>query len=418
MKNICFFLVLFITAMMMIMALGCKNEVAGPLWDQTAPTVAGTPTITSVIPVQATAGVNTITIQGVGFSDSLSDMSVYFNSTTVEILNNSSTSITVRRPNVASSTAIIKVVSAKAYIAGKMSPYRVDQVFDKYGSFLDNIALGPVCFNGDTMYVLQTASPYYWYRVTPNGIKSTDTLTGLARRIPYDVRIHNGFLCWMGNNREILQVNLTTRVASRWIQLPSGVLSKFGDFGSNNYFYTGATGTDLCIVPPTAAGTLLTSVAKEGEYLAEEILAVRICNNYVYVASRTNKTTPVIIYKHLIGTGATLGLRQLVVDMSTTVFSSRTVKALSFSSSGTMFVITDAPNPILIFNGTKLDYFYKDIVTHNVNNAPSFWLAKQAYWGSTNNLYLIGNDSLAATSAADKWNVLKVDMGTTGVPYY
>ena len=223
----------------------------------------------------------------------------------------------------------------------------------------------------------------------------------------------------MGNNREILQVNLTTRVTSRWIQLPQGgVVSKFGDFGSNNYFYTGATSTDLCIVPPTTAGTILSSVAKEGEYIAEEILAVRVCNNYVYVASRTNGAAPAIIYKHLIGTGATLGSRQLVLDMSTTAFSSRSVKALSFSSSGTMFVITDAPNPILVFDGTKLDYFYKEIISHSVNNSTSYWLAKQAYWGTTNNLYLIGNDSLTATAAADRWNVLKVDMGTLGAPYY
>ena len=409
----CLLVVILLVAMQ-----GCKYEVAEPMWDKPAPETT-TPAITGIVPSQGTAGVNFITIQGQQFSDSIADMSVYFNTTLAEIISLSHSSITVRRPNMFDPSATVKVISSKAYLAVKTGPYRVDKVFDQYGSFLDNVTLGPVCFNGDTMYVLETATPYYWFKVTPNGIKTRDTLTGSVRRIPYDVRIHNGILYWMGNNREILQVNLATRVTSRWIQLPQGgVVSKFGDFGSNNYFYTGATSTDLCIVPPTTAGTTLSSVAKEGEYIAEEILAVRVFNNYVYVASRPNSAAPAIIYKHLIGTGATLGSRQLVLDMSTTVFSSRSVKALSFSSSGTMFVITDAPNPILVFDGTKLDYFYKEIISHSVNNSTSYWLAKQAYWGTTNNLYLIGNDSLTATAAADRWNVLKIDMGTLGAPYY
>jgi hypothetical protein len=118
------------------------------------------------------------------------------------------------------------------------------------------------------------------------------------------------------------------------------------------------------------------------------------------------------------------------LDMGLTSFSDRLVKGLSFAANGTMYITVDAPNPILIYNGTTVDYFYKEIASHSVNNATSYWYAKQSVWGATtaspatnlttNNLYFIGYDTLTASgaAAADRWNVLKMDMGATGARFY
>jgi hypothetical protein len=409
-------MVFIVLAVLMVASTGCKNEIAQPTVSNFIPT---SPVITGVIPANgAPAGVNTITIQGQNFSDSLSEMVVYFNTTEAEAMSLSSSSITVRRPNMHALDASIKVVSSKSYKAISIGPYNVEQVFETFSTFLENIQLGAIAFNGDTLYTTEYLIPYTLYKVTPDGNKTALTLSGSARRTPYDLRAHNDTLFWMGNNREILRVNLKTLIASRWTQLPQGgPLSKFGDFGSNGYFYTGASSTDLCIVPPNPA-TSLTTVIKEGEYLAEEILAVRAFNNDIYVASRTVAGAPNRIYKHTIGTAGTLNSRTLVLDLATTTFSSVLVKAISFSNSGTLFITVDASNPLLVYDGATLDYFYKGILSHTDGAITAYWTGKQAYWGNQNYLYMIGSDTAAASTAQYKWNILKVNMGTAGAAYY
>jgi hypothetical protein len=417
MKEYRFLLMVFIVlAVSMELFVSCKNEVTQP--SVTNFTVT-TPVLTGVVPASAApAGVNTITIQGLNFSDSLSDMVVYFNSTVAENLSLSGSSITVRRPNMHDPAATIRVVSSKAYFAAKVSPYQVDQVLERFSSFFDNITLGALASNGDTLYVAGYLTPYTLYKVAPDGNKTTLTLTGSARRTPFDLRARHDTLFWMGNNREILRVNLKTFVTSRWTQLPQsiGALSKFGDFGSNGYFYTGAASTDLLIIPPNPPASM-TTVNKEGEYTTEEILAVRAFSNDIYVASRT-VGAPMKIYKHAIGTAGALGARTLVLDMGTTIFSSALVRAISFSNSGKLYITIDAPNSLLVYDGSTLDYFYKGIISHTEGSTTAYWTGKQAYWGNQNYLYMIGNDTTSTSDAQYRWNLLKINMGTLGAPYY
>jgi hypothetical protein len=416
MKLSIYLLIVFLFTTIILIMIGCKYDVAEPMWDKT--TLTGIqPVITSISPSSgALPGVNIITIQGNNFRDSIVDNNVTFDATTAEVISSSNSSITVRRPNLVAVAATVKLVCTGAAIVAKMDQYRVDKVFEKFGLFADNIPLGAVSFYVDTLYVIGSDISYTTWKVTPDGQSTKLTLTGSARRFPTDVRIHNGILYWMGNNREILQVNLSTHVTSRWTQLPGGKFSKFGDFGSNNYFYAGGASTDLCIIPPNPPVSVTPTY--EGEYATEEILAVRVYNGYVYVAARANTATPAKIWKHLIGTGAALGTRDPVLDMSTTGFASRLVRAISLSSTGTLYITTDAPNPILVWDGTTLDYFYKDICSHTINNNQSYWFGKQAYWGNQNYLYMIGQDTLAASAPAETWNILRFDMGTTGAPNY
>ena len=74
------------------------------------------------------------------------------------------------------------------------------------------------------------------------------------------------------------------------------------------------------------------------------------------------------------------------------------------SSDGTLYILTDSPNPLLIVdpNTKKIDYFYKTIV-------PSY--GKSIFWGNENYLYMMcGN-----TSPAQEWKFYKIDMGVAGV---
>jgi hypothetical protein len=431
MKEYRFLLMVFIVLISLtVFMIGCKDEVAQPSTSNYTPI---TPSLTTIIPANAAvAGVNTITIQGQNFSDSLSDMAVYFNTTQAEILSLSKTSITVRRPNMYDPAAVIKVVSSKAYVAAKVSPYQVDQVLDKYGMFADNINLAGISFNGDTMYAVASNAPYTIWKVTPDGVKTTFIDTVKGGGVPAGIRIHNGTLYWLSGPLlgyyRIYKIDLSTRVLSLYEKSSAQARqTKIADFGPNNYLYaSGMTSTFVSaglfiLRPPASASDTSVAPTVVTGYAAEIVRDIRVNGNYCYVASTTTAAPAAKIYRHLIGgSGASLGARELVFDLGKTQFSSRTLKSISFAASGTMYITTEAANPLLVVTSdSTADYFYKEIMSHTVDNAPSYWYGKQSYWGATNNLFMVGYDTTSASVAgADRWNVFKVSMGTAGAAYY
>jgi hypothetical protein len=390
---------------------GCKYDVVDPLWDQPY-TVRATPVISQIQPSSAPAGVNTILITGQNLNGVPDTNGVYFGTTPAQIVTKSATSITVRRPALVTDSCTVKIVSDSAVVVARARFGKIDLVMERVGNFKDNIALGAVALDSlGNLFVASGVTPVGIWKVTPAGDKTSLAISGLALRPPFDGKLRSGVLYLLGNNREIQQVNLATGVSSRWTQMPSGRVVKFGDFDANGYFYTGGvTGSDLCIVPPNPPSTLtLAQIGLAGSYAAEEILAVKVSGGYLYVASRTSATSPAIIWRHAVSAGGQLAAREQVLDLSAhSGFSTLLVRAIAFSASGQMCLTTDAPDPLLIWTpaSTSLDYFYKGIV-------PPY--GKHSIWGSSTLLYVISGDVNNADSGL-RWNVARVDMGTAGAP--
>lgn len=403
---------LFMAALMLVIA-GCEFNATQPLWYQPAP-ATGTVTITGIDPAEATPGENYITIYGTnldGAIDSLAILNentnvdttliyrgVYFGNVLADVAEYSSTSIKVRRPNLESDSCIVKIASNNALVVAKYAtPYKIDGVLQRYGLFTENMELAALTADKDENLYVVTSGNKYIYKITPSGDK---TKIATAVRVPYDATFGpDGRLYLAGNNRDISVLNLETGEVALWLKLPSGKVVKFGDFGANGYFYTGGNKTDLVVVSPSL------ETATAGFYANDEILAVRVYNGYVYVASRPTATTnPAKIWKHALAADGSVGSRELVLDMSTAGgFSSRVIKSFAISSEGRMFLATDSENPILSVDLTtsQVDIFYKGIV-------PAY--CKQMSWGSGNYIYLISGD----TDAGQEWTVYRVDMGETG----
>jgi hypothetical protein len=391
-------MVALISAIFLLLLLlinGCKMDVAEPIWEKpyTAPLI---PKITSVVPTQALAGVSTITINGENFANTTGTNYVYFDNTPSEVISSTSTSIVVRRPNVVNDSAVIKVVSSQALMAVKYSPYKVVQVMERYGDFTENITLNVVVAdNQENLYVIEGRNVH---KVSPNGEKS---VFATANRVSFDAKIGpDGNLYLMGNNRAIDKVDLTTGVVSKWTQVSSGKNIRYGDFDDNGNFYTGGNKTDLFVVESN-----LTLKPTAGYYNGNDILAVRAFNNYVYVVSKKSDYADTAkIYRHQIDVSGNLGVQELVLDMRTTGdHSSSTIKGLTFSTDGIMYLATDAVNPIITFNiaDKKLDFLYKDILHP---------YCKSFCWGSGNFIYMINGDA----TAGEEWTVYRVNVGTTG----
>ena len=315
------------------------------------------------------------------------------------------------RPNLSSDTCTIKVAPHNA-IAEATVPYIVDPVIEQYGGFLQNVQLSAIAVdNSENVYVAENGN-YRIHRATSatdNGFLVVGTDTAKTNGTPWggSVGPDGNLYIMAGTSRYIDKVYLQAdTVTKKWTQLPSGKFVKVGDCGPGGYIFTGGLRTDLCIVPPYAPTTLSSAqIGLAGSYATEEILAVKVYNDTVYVASRKAGTTnPAIIWSHQLITDSTIGPRQQVLDMSTTTFATDLVSGITFSSDGTMYVSTASADPLLVVNRAsgKVDNFYKGIV-------PSY--CSGLCWSKTSNfLYIISGN----TTPAQTWTVYRLDMGSPG----
>jgi len=415
MRPYCFLVVILLVAALIAVMAGCEFDVAQPRWYESLP-ATDVVTITGIDPAEATPGVNFITIPGTNFTGAIDTIDiqnenvdtsfiyngVYFDRVLAEAVEFSATTIKVRRPNLASNSCIVKVVSNSALLVAKYpAPYRIDPVLQRYGTFLDNVALAVVAVDRDeNLYVVETSTKYI-YKVAPNGDKAN---IATATRVPMDASLGpDGNLYLPENNRAIDKVDLAAGTVSRWTQLPSGKVVKFGDFGDNGYFYTGGTRTDLVIVPFDLSTTPTTA----GFYASDEILAIRFYNGNIYVVSRpSGSSDPPKIWRHPIDATGKVGAQELVLDMRATgEFSSRSITAFAFAANGAIYLATDSTNPILIVDPATgmIDFFYKHILLP---------YCKHLAWGNGTYLYMISGD----TNLNQEWTVYRIDMGTTGTP--
>jgi hypothetical protein len=414
--------ILIITAFLLTVSLavliGCKYDVAEPMWDKPAET-GTTVTITSIEPPQeATPGWNYITIHGTDFTgtkdtsrvvtpDADTILVLYngvsFNTVPAEIVEWSSTSIKVRRPNLVSDSITVNVATTKALVEAKSGIYKISGVARQIGSFLDNVILSVVAVdNLENLYVAYgDSATSEIFKVTPGGQK---TLLARTARIPTDARIGpDGRLYLLSNNRDIESVNLETGEKKAWYRLGTRQL-RTGDFDTSRYFYTAGYRTDLYCIPPDSGSNIL-----KGGYAGaqDSIFAMRVFNNSLYVAARLTSGQGGI-WRHSIGVRGNLGAKVLVFDLSSTEFASRPMRGLNFNFSPDgrfIFIGFISPDPIVVVDlaTNRVDNLYKGILPSRCTH---FCFGTNLYG---NKLYMI--------SSLPVWTVYQVDVGPSGSPY-
>lgn len=398
---------------------GCKNSVSTPLWDQPYKTPA-TPSITSVSPSpEAKPGINTITISGHNFLiaslDTLvpENVVVYFNTLQSTMVSVDSTTIVVRRPNLVSDSCTIKIVAHNAVVEPTFSPYKIDAVMENYGGFLQNLQLASIGVdNQDHVYVTDnsTSSSTTFLHVleatsATDNVELSGTVSAGATQFKWRGACvgPDGFLYVLGaGNRGVDKANLLTgAVTQKWVQLPKP--TNVGDFGPGGYLFTGGAKTDLYVVSPFASGSLNASqLGLSGAYASDTILAVKVYNGYVYVASKPSASSnPAKIWRNQLTSDSTIGTQELVIDMSGTAFAADPISAIAFSSSGGLFIATNSVDPIIWLDPStgRLDNFYKGIV-------PSY-CSGIAWSKASNYLYMISGN----TATSQTWTVNRIDMG-------
>ena len=381
---------LFVSVLILSMT-GCEYD--GP--DPPEEKLALIPEITGIEPDSAVAGVNYITIYGKDFTEGFEDEDnyVYFDNVLAEIVNPTTDSITVRRPDLINDTSVVKVVSYDALIVAQYSPYKITSVMERYGSFVENNRLVAIAVDdSENVYVVERF-PRLVFKVPPVGDRisfaevSTATVT--------DAKIGPGGKLILMKNREIItQMDLETREETDWVNL-GDIRVSYGDFDSDGNFYVGGQESDLIVI---AAGD--TTGQPIGVYADDEILCVRVYDNYVYVLAEVSQMG---IWRHSVSSDGSLGAQESVLNWSEVGdFSEYEPKYFTFSDDGTMYIGTDNTNPIMILNtdGSQ-DILYKNILPSS---------AERLVWGTKNYLYML--------LGGDEWNIVRIDMGAAGAPYY
>jgi hypothetical protein len=397
--------ILFIAASMLSMP-GCEYDVMQSQWYE-PPKETNIPVITSIDPDTGKAGVNIITIIGENFVELPDTNDVYFDIQPVDILDVSSTAITVRRPNIVADSCIIKVVPRKkALVVAKSKPYRIDPVLEKYGTFIENRFLSAVTVDGEENVYVTSIDSMYIFKVVPGAGKVVLTK---AKQVPVDIKVtpDNSRLYMVGGgggtggNRNIYYCDIQTGFVDTLVQLASGKNVKFGEFADNGYFYVGGGNRiDIFAIAPDLTATATNT------YTSNEVVTMKIYNNYLYVVSRTGSGTAAVFefFKHAIRDNGALGAAEFILNWNSTPFGDRTIRAITFSAEGVLYVATDAENPIVFLDPdtNEWDYFYKDIV-------PSY--IRDFNWGTGNYLYMVRGN----TDEEQEWTTYRIDMGSAGI---
>jgi hypothetical protein len=386
-------IILFLAVWIVVMT-GCEYDVAKPKYYDKFVNPP-TPVITGVIPAQADAGVNTITIQGENFSTSPDGNKVYFGTFDTEVISASSTSLVVRRPNVTGEVAVKVVPHDAIEIARYLTPYKVDTVVESYGKFVENKQIGAIAVDKDenVFVVLKMTTPMTVYKVPPVGEKVA--LSSVSYMVTDLVPSPEGKLVVLSNATWVRYMDPATGVVTDSLKLSKK--ASYGDFDQYGNLYVGAKSSDLILIKQDKTSSAV------NVYSTDDIKDVRVYNDYVYVEAEAG--TVKAIYRHKIqdASGA-LGPKEPVLDLSTTGdYASSVFKDIVISQDGIFYIATNNANPIMIYDPiqNRQDVLYKYII-------PS--AAEKLVWGNGNYVYMIQSGS--------KWDLLRINMGLPGAPYY
>jgi hypothetical protein len=403
-------LFLFVIPVIVIIT-GCEYEGPTAMYyqkhDPTSP-----PVINRLEPdLIATAGFNYITIHGENFADNSNW--VYFsyideeNKAVVingEIIESSTTSIKVRRPNLVHDSITVKVATKDALLFDEYGPYQIDPVNEDFGGFIEEVNLSAIAVDAlENVYVFRQYSPFTIYQITGDG---TRTIVGYMDGSVYDVRIRpDGKWILIMNNSTIYQREIVggDTVVTEYADVGKSV--RFGDFDSHGNLYSGGISrSDLYVVPSGE------TVGTGSGHYEDKFYCIRVSEDqgteYVYalveLRNPDENNPEIAIWRNeILDASGSLGARELVLDWSATgafANSAANTFAVREDEDGTIiYVGSDSEeDPILIFDPDKnsQDILYKEILP-----SPATILE----WGTGRYLYMI---------MGDHWTFQRIDMGS------
>jgi outer membrane protein assembly factor BamB len=351
------------------------------------------PVITEVEPSVAVPGMNYITIHGENFTDNQEHVSVFISGYQSEIVDFSSSSIKVRRPDRSGDSLYINVDVFGAVNLGRWEPYTITSVYESFGEFLSGTELACLTIDeNENLYVVENTTTHEIYEITATGEKE---LLGHANGTIYGAALHpDGNLVLFDNKKNIYMVESDSLMI--YATVDNNV--KIGVFDSQGILYASGNRSDINIV----LSDLTTRVA--GLYPKDEIRCLRIVDDMLYaliVLRSPDETHPEIaIWRYQILGDGNLGDAELVFDWASAgeAYAESSPATFTIDSEGGFYIGSDNAATLLYYNPSTgdMDEIYKGIIPSG---------ATKLLWGNGNYLYMVYS---AGSSEND---LFRIDMG-------
>jgi len=384
------FLSLAALAAILTVAAGCDTGDGDSLYDPDRETLAD-PVVTSLSPTGVVlAGIDVVTIDGQNFSPDPSKNLVSFddgNGAYAEgtVLEASPTQLRVRTPNLPNPALRVRVsvIGASNFstpiplsLTAATLPFgdlgTIDRPFsiasDANGTLLVSlfsdggtdgvISLAP---DGTRTLYTSTTSTYSDLRFAPDGVLYGARRVQAALRLPED------------GSEQIVNPILAGTVKITAL-----------DVDAAGRIWGGGDNDDLYRIDPDGSFTTFP--------FAENVRALLLLNNFLYVASTTDRGAQSKVWRLPVDGAGALGTPSLVVDVRADF--GGTALALASAEDGTLYVGTDGRDPILEIppSGTAT------VLYPGILDTPAISFA----WGPGSTLYVVRGDDPATTLETEK----------------
>ena len=373
------------------------------IWDEDDQGNAS-PSISSVEPEAAFAGIDTLTISGQNFSENTSENLVYFNNMLGEVINATSTSLRVITPNLVSDSVQIRVAVQGAFLfADHSSLYTLTAAVLDYGPFDQFTDIFSLDLDRDENLIVSmdgTPNAEFWMVDTnqDSAVWSGALAKGSGMKLG-----PTGSVYFVNYQRFLYKDEQgTPKENSEIFKRLNGNATDL-DFDSYGNLFVGGAGSTVDVVDINDDSGLTSGVTEAKNLDTLDILSLKVFNDYLYVLTTTVTSDQAIYKMQILDDSGSLGDLELVFDWS--AYTNKLSSALCFtlSESGDLFVGSDSDDqPLTYIQNGNASGFYSSILT-----APISYMA----WGNSNYLYLINK-----TEETNR--VQRVDTRMSGADYY
>ena len=373
------------------------------IWDENDQGNAS-PSISSVEPEAAFAGIDTLTINGQNFSENTSENLVYFNNMLGEVVNATSTSLSVVTPNLVSDSVQIRVAVQGAFLfADHLSLYTLTAAVLDYGPFDQFTDIFSLDLDRDENLIVSldgTPNAEFWIVDTnqDSAVWSGALAKGSGMKLG-----PTGSVYFVNYQRFLYKDEQGTPKENSEIYKRLNGNATDLDFDSYGNLFVGGAGSTVDVVDINDDDGLTSGVTEAKNLDTLDILSLKVFNDYLYVLTTTVTSDQAIYKMQILDDSGSLGDLELVFDWS--AYTNKLSSALCFtlSESGDLFVGSDSDDqPLTYIQNGNASGFYSSILT-----APISYMA----WGNSNYLYLINK-----TEETNR--VQRVDTRMSGADYY
>lgn len=384
---------------LLVFLAGCENDTTPSLFDPNAPQRPN-PIISSIQPADsALAGVGELTIKGQNFSAKPEENIVLFGTDPAVVLAASSTELKIKTPAVVADSISIRITVLGAELYTPAVWYKLKPAAVIFGDLKDPgkdvvNAFGIDVDLAGNVYVSTELNTIK--KISPDG--KVTVVTSKATFIRANaLKVGPGNMLYATN--AIARLRRISTIApdgteSVFVSLPG--IPQDLDFDVNGNIWV-TVDADVHFVKPNK------TAAKVDSYPVT-LATLRVYNDYLYVAGKNATTGEEKIWRSQIQ-GETLGAKEVALDIAAAAWlEGAHVNAFTFSQDGDMYLATDHAGDsmfILRPDGSH-EVLYPGLV------APSVYALS---WGEGNLLFVV--QQLSDTS-----NLLKIDAGKKGAPYY